>query len=47
MLKLSSDCGDNGSKKFKRGYRGGNFFWQKSGDWSQAVCFVLVPLAGN
>jgi hypothetical protein len=49
-LKLSSEGGDSGSKKCKRGY--GDAYdgvWQSlrlAGVWSQAVRFVLVLLAG-
>jgi hypothetical protein len=49
-LKLSSDGGDSGSKKYKRGYGGADDgVWQNlrlAGVWSQAVGFVLVRLAG-
>jgi hypothetical protein len=49
-LKLSSDGGDSGSKKCKRGF-GGVCVWvwwslRLEGVWSQAVGFVLVRLAG-
>jgi hypothetical protein len=42
-FKLSSDSGDSDSKKCKQGYGG---VWWGSGVRSQAVCFVLVHLAG-
>jgi hypothetical protein len=52
-LKLFSDGGDSGSKKFKRGRWWGleesafGRVWSlESGVWSQAVGFVLVRLAG-
>jgi hypothetical protein len=48
-LKLSSDGGDSGSKKCKRGYDGAyGGIWRSlrlAGVWSQAVGFVLVRLA--
>jgi hypothetical protein len=49
-LKLISDGGDSGIKKYKQGYGdayGG--IWRSlrlAGVWSQAVGFVLVDLAG-
>jgi hypothetical protein len=49
-LKLSSDVGDSGNKKCKRGYGGtyGRVWWSLplAGVWSQVVGFVLVRLAG-
>jgi hypothetical protein len=49
-MKLSSDGGDSGSKKSKRGYDGANDgVWlslRLAGVWSQAVGFVLARLAG-
>jgi hypothetical protein len=49
-LRLSSDSGDSDNKKCKRGYGGayGGVWWslRLAGDWSQAVGFVLVRLAG-
>jgi hypothetical protein len=49
-LKLSSDSGDSGRKKCKRGYGGAYGGVCQSlcltGVWSQAVGFVLVHLAG-
>jgi hypothetical protein len=46
QLKLSSDGGDSGNKKFKRGYRDAfSGVWRSlrlAGVWSQAVGFVLV-----
>jgi hypothetical protein len=49
-LKLSSDGGDSGGNKCKRGYGGayGEVWWSLRllGVWSQAVGFVLVRLAG-
>jgi hypothetical protein len=49
-FKLSSDGGDSGSKKCKRGYgrayRGVWLTLRLVGVWSQAVGFVLVRLAG-
>jgi hypothetical protein len=48
--KLSSEGGDSGSKKRKRGYGGAcGGIWRSlhlAGVWSQAVGFVLVCLAG-
>lgn len=50
---LSSDEGDSGSKKFKRGYDddcGGSGevgIWLKHRAWSKAVSFVLMRLAGT
>jgi hypothetical protein len=38
-MKLSSDCGVSGSKKYKRGY---GEVWREFGDWIQAVGFALV-----
>jgi hypothetical protein len=45
---ISSDCGDSGSKKYKRGY-GGIYgeIWQSSRfakAWSQVVGFVLLRI---
>jgi hypothetical protein len=40
-IKLSSDGGDSGSKKCKRGYMVGS-----GGVWSQAVGFVSARFAG-
>jgi hypothetical protein len=49
-LKLSSDGGDFGRKKCKRGCGGAyGGVWRSlrlAGIWSKAVCFVLVRLAG-
>jgi hypothetical protein len=49
-LKLISDNGNSGSKKFKSGYGGAyGGVWRSlrlTGVWSQAVGFVLVRLAG-
>jgi hypothetical protein len=50
-FRLSSDGGDFGSKKCKRGF-GGSYgeVWRSlrlTGVWSQAVGFVLVRLAGT
>jgi hypothetical protein len=49
-LKLSSDGGDSGSKKYKRGYGGAYGGDYRNlclvGVWSQAVGFVLVRVAG-
>jgi hypothetical protein len=45
-IKSSSDGGECSRKKCKRGYGG---VWRSprlSGMWSQAVCFVLLHLAG-
>jgi hypothetical protein len=45
-LKLSSDGGDSGGKKYKRGYAGGyGGIWRSlrlAGVWSQAADFVQV-----
>jgi hypothetical protein len=38
-MKLSSDCGVSGSKKYKRGY---GEVWREFGDWIQAAGFALV-----
>jgi hypothetical protein len=49
-LKLSSDGGDSGTKKYKRGYGGAyGGVWRSlrlAEDKSQAVGFVLLPLVG-
>jgi hypothetical protein len=49
-LKPSSDGGDSGSKKSKRGYSGVyGGVWRSlrlAGVWNQAVGFMLVRLAG-
>jgi hypothetical protein len=45
-LKLCSDGGDSGSKKFKRGCGGVWLNLCLAGVWSQAVGFVLVRFAG-
>jgi hypothetical protein len=49
-MKLSSDGGDSGSNKCKRGcvgaYGGVWLSLRLAGVWSQAVGFVLVRLAG-
>jgi hypothetical protein len=44
-LKLSSDGGDFGSKKYKQGYGGVWRSMRLAGVWSQEVGFVLVRLA--
>jgi hypothetical protein len=49
-LKLSSDGGDSGGKKRKRGHGGdyGGVWWslRLAAVWSKVVDFVLVRLAG-
>jgi hypothetical protein len=48
--KLSSDSGDSGKRRCKRGYGGAyGGVWRSlrlAGVWSQAVGFVLVRLGG-
>jgi hypothetical protein len=50
-LKLSSDDGDSGSKKYKRGYSTACGKGLRSlcltGDWSQAVSIVFVRAFGS
>jgi hypothetical protein len=49
-LKLNSEGGNPDNTKYKRGDGDANVgvWWSRSllGIWSQAVCFVLVRLAG-